>query len=294
MRLKTLFLAGVFIFVTGGLFLHFHPYFQQPVSALSVPLLTVAAGQIQTISIQNDREELLLTVQDGQWLATNGQWSNPVAEQRIDTLLKAIDNIYAREIVAQSPDNWEAQWPGAVPEMKLVQLFSQQGLVESFYLGSAMVGDSSRAFLRLPGSAVIYRVASELADTWLLPFDTYRRAVVLSLAPDAVQGMAIRYQTQTQSYWRTDSLQRVRLADWLEQLAGLAVETATDFSERQDMPLAPLISVELYAAFGDTLQLDFYRDANRLDLPVVIRSSRQQKQRYFRCDSLQLKDLMLQ
>lgn len=294
MRLKTLFLTGVFIFVTGGLFLHFHPYFQQPVSALSVPLLTVAAGQIQTISIQNEREELLLTQQGNQWLATNGQWSNPVAEQRISALLMAIDGIYAREIVAQSPDSWEAQWMNTMPEMHLVHLYDQQGLAESFYLGSAMAGDSSNVFLRMPGSAVIYRVASRLADTWLQPFDTYRQAVVLSLAPAAVQGMAMRYQTQTQSYWRSDSLQRVWLEDWLEQLASLRVEIAADFGGNQDMPFEALASVELYAAFGDTLQLDFYRDANRLDLPVVIRSSRQQERRYFRCDSLQLKDLMIQ
>jgi hypothetical protein len=304
MRLRTLFFIAAFLFLAAGLALRHHPYFQRPISELSVPVLSVTAEEVHTISIQRSGQELLLTQEAGQWLATNGQWSNPIETKRIRTLLQPLQKVNAEGIEAQSLASWQAI-SGEVPEMVWVRLYSKTTLVESFYLAENYPPDSikqSFAFLQLPGSEIIYRVPIEVGEPWLQPFNLYREQQLLAFDPATVRGFTIWQDQMIQRFIRKDSLWQDSLGQslpaqqvqqWLSRLSNLKGEHYADrFNEVEKRP-APFFTLDFHLENEGTIRLEAYADSNRLDLPFVIRSN-QFAGRYFRSDSIQLKDLMIQ
>lgn len=304
MRLRTLFFIAAFLFLAAGLALRHHPYFQRPISELSVPVLSVIPDEVHTVSIQRAGQELLLTKEGEQWLATNGQWSNPIETERIRTLFQPLQNVNAEGIEAQSMAAWQTI-SGALPEMVWVRLYSKTTLVESFYLAEKSRLDSvkqSFAFLRLPGSEIIYRVPGEVGEPWLQPFNLYREQQLLAFDPATVRGFTIWQDQLAQRFIRNDSLWQDSLGQslpsekvqqWLGRLSNLKGEHYADgFNEVEKRP-APFFALDFYLENEGTIRLEAYADSNRLDLPFVIRSN-QFAGRYFRSDSIQLKDLMIQ
>lgn len=304
MRLRTLFFIAAFLFVAGGLVLRYHPYFQQPVGELSVPVLAVAADRVQTISIKKGAQELLLTREADQWLATNGQWSNPVREQRVQALLRPLAKVSSLGVAAQSLEAWRARQPTAVPEMSWVRLYSKNELLESFYLGRRIQADSSdqfTVFLRLPDSELIYRIPSEVGEAWLQPFSLYREQQLLSFDPALVRGFAIWQDTVYQRFslldgvWQ-DSLGQTlppqKVQGWLRYLSDLQGKYDADqFNEVAQRP-GPFFTLDFYLENRGSIRLEAFADSNHLDLPFVIRSN-QFTGRYFRSDSVQFNDLMI-
>ncbi|HKK75094.1 MAG TPA: hypothetical protein VJ953_08490 [Saprospiraceae bacterium] len=304
MRLRTLFFIAAFLFVAGGLALRHHPYFQQPIDQLSVPVLAVSADQVQTISIERGEQELLLTKEGNQWLATNGQWSNPVEEQRIRDLLGPTRRVSSLGIAAQSMEDWRRQLPGDLPEMTWVRIYAKNKLLESFYLAPGSQPDSleqEEVYLRLPRSEVIYRIPAAVGRAWLQPFQLYREQQLLSFDPTLVRGFTIWTDTLAQrfrladSVWQ-DSLGQVlpdqKVRTWLKHLSNLKGKHYADqFNEVEKRPV-PFLALDFYLANQGTIRLEAFADSNRLDLPFVIRSN-QFTGRYFRSDSVQLKDLII-
>lgn len=304
MRLRTLFFIAAILFLVGGLALRLHPYFQQPIDELSVPLLELSVEQVKTISIENKEGELLLTRENDQWLATNGQWSNPIEKERIQSLLNPLKRVSSLGIMAQTLENWQLQMKGKLPEMSWIRLYSPNRLLESFYIAQSPLADSLNppiTYLRMVDSEVIYRIPAEVGRRWLKPFEEYREQQLLALDLERIEGLTIWQDSTVQQLIRQDSIwqdsQGLSWTDqdiqsWLRRLSDLkGVHYADRYNEVENVS-SPFYALDFHLSNEERIRLEVFADSNQVDFPFVIRSN-QFSGRYFRSDSIQFKQLMI-
>lgn len=304
MRLRTLFFIAACLFIAGGIALRVHPFFQKSITDISIPILSVEPKQIYTISITKNEEELLLTRENNQWIATNGQWSNAVKSDRIQYLLEQIKEVSSVGIAAQAEADWKVL-NQVQREVSWVRLYSKTKFQQGFFISKPMPKDTLRgisSYLRLPESAVVYKVNKEIGAAWLQPFDLFRDQQLLAFDPNTVRSFAIQQDrlpeqrfVKVDSIWR-DSLGKemsnTKVQTWLSRLSNLKGQHYADrFNEVEDRQNL-IHAVRFHLENQGTISLEVYADSNRMDLPFVIRSD-QFSGRYFRSDSIQLNDLMI-
>lgn len=304
MRLRTLFFIASFLFVAGGIALRCHPYFQKPITDISISVLSLEPDQIYTISIKKGEEELLLTKGNNRWLATNGQWSNPVEPQKIQLLLASVQQVSSEGIATQNQADWPAlgQQEG---EVKWVRLYSKTDLDQAFYISRPEPKDSSDvvySYIRLPESTVVYKIKEGIGALWSLPFELYRDQQLLSFDPKSVRSFSVeRNREPAFRYIRMDSVWQDSLGQtlpnsliqqWLRRLSNFRGQHYADRFSEVEGNQNLIHAIHLNLENQGTLNLEVYADSNRLDLPFVIRSN-QFSGRYFRSDSIQLNELMI-
>lgn len=296
MKLRNLFFIGAFLVFALAMALKHLPYFQKSVSYLEIPLVAIEPAEVQTISIQKGTEELLLTKESGNWLSTNGQWSNNLDGDRVVALLNALRSVKSIGIVAQNEDAWP-QFNQAPPEVHFVRLYNKKALMESFYLSATTRPDTSlgqSVFLRLPQTTLVYEVPVQVGSLWLQPFGLYRDRQLLVFDPQAVR--EIRIETplgdslrliHADSIW-IDSLgeswQDSQLRPWLQSISNLQGQSyAERFNEVEKQGL-PTTRYTFSIENQGPVALEIYADSNQVDFPFVIRSN-QFPGRYFKSDS---------
>lgn len=296
MKLRNLFFTGAVLVFALAMALKHLPYFQKSVSYLEVPLVAIEPDEVRTISIQKGAEELLLTQESGNWLSTNGQWSNNLDGERVDALLNALRAVKSIGIVAQSEEDL-ALFNQSPPEVHFIRLYNKKELIKAFYLSAASNPDTSLAqsiFLRLPQSTLIYEVPAEVGTLWLQPLGLYRDRQLLAFDPMAVRSIRIETPLMdplslvySDSIWQ-DSLGEPwadsQLKFWLQGISNLQGQSyAEQFNEVEKQGL-PTTRYTFSIENQGPVTLDIFADSNQVAYPFVIRSN-QFPGRYFKSDS---------
>lgn len=296
MKLRNLFFIGAFLVFASAMTLKHLPYFQKSVSYLEVPLVAIDPAEVQTISIQKGIEELLLTQESGNWLSTNGQWSNNLDKERVDALLHALRAVESIGIVAQSEEEWPL-YNQSPPEVHFIRLYDKKELIKAFYLSAASRPDTSlgkAAFLRLPQTTLIYEVPAQVGSLWLQPFGLYRDRQLLAFDPSAVREIRIETPLMDTLKWvYSDSIWQDRLGEpwddeqlkvWLQRISNLQGQSyAERFNEVEKQGL-PTTRYTFSIENQGPITLEVFADSNQVEYPFVIRSN-QFPGRYFKSDS---------
>lgn len=296
MKLRNLFFIAAFLVFASAIALMNLPFFQQSVSYLEVPLIALDAAAVQTISIQQAGEELILTKDSDKWLSTNGQWSNQLDKERVEALLACLQSVKSTGIVGQRAEEWP-QFNQVTPHVYYIRLYDRTQLLESFYLSAAGRVDTlleKAVFLRLPNTNLVYEVPARIGELWLQPLGLYRDRQLLIFDPAAVRGIRIEEPSMEplqmvlrDSIWQ-DSTGRTYadtlFRSWLLGISNLQGQSyAERFNEVEQRGL-PKTSYTFSIENQGPIRLEIFADSNQVAYPFVIRSN-QFPGRYFKSDS---------